>query len=47
MAFLFRNKQKSHQELARETKDLMVRHAQDDKANPKVRIATGAAQGTR
>jgi calcium binding protein 39 len=38
MAFLFRNKQKSHVELAREAKELTVRLAQDEKPNPKVRI---------
>jgi calcium binding protein 39 len=36
MAFLFRNKQKSHAELTRSTKDLTIRLSQEDKPNPKV-----------
>lgn len=43
MAFLFRNKQKSNLELTRSIKELTQRLAQEDKANPKVRLCPTAA----
>lgn len=40
MAFLFRNKQKSHPELVKSTKEFTLRLSEESKPNPKVRTSS-------